>query len=134
MTTSRTEPPQTHPPAVAAVGWLAVAGMVGAVFMSLAHWGLDVGFLGGGQVVLPVAVGMAAGAVLYALVAFGAFTRRSWAWPAALAVNAIALAATLIPFRWPSGLVPLAISLAAIGVLVSRPGRTALLHEGSLTH
>lgn len=129
MTTSRTEPPQTRPPAVTAVGWLALVGMAGAVVMSLAHSGWDVGFLGGGQAIPPVAVGLAVGAVLYALVAFGALSRRSWAWPAALVVNAVALAATLIPFRWPSGLVPLAISLAAIGVLVSRPGRAAFLGE-----
>lgn len=129
MTTSRTQPAQTRPPAAAAVGWLAILGVVGATFMSLAHTGLDLGFSGGGRAILPVAVGMAVGAVLYALVAFGAFTSRSWAWPAALLVNAIALAATLFPFRWPSGLVPLAISLAAIGILVSRPGRAAFLRE-----
>lgn len=122
---------RTRPPAATAVGWLAVVGVVGAVFMSLAHLDVALPLLEVGRVVLPVAIGLAIGAVLYALVAYGAFTQRSWAWPAALVVNGIALAATAgPPFRGLFELVPIAVSLAALGVLVSRPGREALLNRG----
>lgn len=121
--------PRTRPIAATAVGWLAVVGVVGAIFMSLAHLDLPVPFLDVGRVVLPVAIGLAVGALLYAVVAYGAFTQRSWAWPVALVVNGIALAATAgPPFRGLFELVPIAVSLAAIAVLVSPPGRAALLH------
>lgn len=96
--------------------------------MSLAHLDIGVALLEVGQVVMPVAVGLAVGALLYALVAYGAFTQKSWAWPAALVVNGIALAVTAAPpFRGLFELVPIAVSLGAILVLVSRSGRAALL-------
>lgn len=117
----------TRPSAATAVGWLAIAGTAGAIFMSLAHVGVGVPVVGGGQVVMPVAVAMAVGAVLYAAVAYAAFTQASWAWPAALAVNGIALVATLgPPYRGSSELVAIILSLVAIGILVSPPGRAAL--------
>ncbi|HVM15184.1 MAG TPA: hypothetical protein VM287_12780 [Egibacteraceae bacterium] len=130
MNTSSTTHTPTRHPAATAVGWLAVVGVVGAVFMSLAHLDVGVPFLEVGRVVLPVAIGLAVGAVLYAVVAYGAFSQASWAWPAALIVNGIALAATAgPPFRGAFELVPIAVSLVAIGILVSRPGRDALLHR-----
>ncbi|HVL99185.1 MAG TPA: hypothetical protein VM324_07830 [Egibacteraceae bacterium] len=126
ITTSDTTS-RTRPPAATAVGWLAVAGVVGATIMSLAHLDVAVPFVEVGRVVLPVAIGLAVGAVLYAVVAYGAFTQASWAWPVALVVNGIALAATAgPPFRGPFELVPIAVSLVAIGVLVSSAGRAAL--------
>lgn len=130
MNTSSATRARTRPPAATAVGWLAVVGVVGAVFMSLAHLDVGVPFLEVGRVVMPVAIGLAVGAVLYAVVAYGAFSRASWAWPAALVVNGIALAATAgPPFRGLFELVPIAVSLVAIAILVSRPGREALLHR-----
>lgn len=109
------------------MGVLALIGTAGAVFMSLAHVGVGVPVVGGGQLVLPVAVGMAVGALLYAAVAYAAFAQASWAWPAALAVNGIALVVTLgPPSRGNSELVAIAISLVALGILVSPPGRAAL--------
>lgn len=128
VSTPSDAPSRTRSPAAATVGWLALVGVAGAVFMALAHLDLGLPFTEVRQVVLPVAIGMAVGAVLYALVAYGAFTRKSWAWPAALVVNGIALAVTLgPPFRGAVELVPVVVSLAAIAVLVSRPGRAALL-------
>lgn len=122
---------RTRPPAATAVAWLSVAGVAGAVFMSLAHLDVALPFTDVGQVVLPVAIGMAVGAVLYAVVAYGAFAQRSWAWPTALVVNGVALAATLgSPGRGRVvGMAAIAVSLAALGLLVSRPGRDALLHR-----
>lgn len=118
---------RTRPPAAIAVGCLAIVGTAGAIFMSLAHMGVGVPLIGGGQMVLPVAIGMAVGAALYAAVAYAAFTQASWAWPAALAVNGIALVATLgPPTRGASELVPIIISLVALAILVSPAGRAAL--------
>lgn len=130
MNTTAPSTSRTRQSAATAVGWLAVVGTVGAAIMALAHLDVGVPFVEVGRVVLPVAIGLAVGAVLYAAVAYGAFTQASWAWPAALVVNGIALAATAgPPFRGLFELVPIAVSLAAIGVLVSRPGREALLHR-----
>lgn len=127
---TKTRPAPTRPPAATAVGSLALAGVAGATFMALAHLGVDLPLVAVGRVVAPVAVGLALGAVLYALVAYGAFTRRPWAWPAALVVNAIALAATVAPpQRGAFEYVPIALSLVAIGILVSPPGRAALLQR-----
>lgn len=121
---------RTRPPAATAVGWLAVAGTAGAAFMSVAHLGVAVPLVGRGQEVLPVAIGMAVGAVLYAAVAYAAFRQTSWAWPAALAVNGIALASTLSPpYRGVFELVSILVSLVALGILVSPPGRAALRHR-----
>lgn len=125
---TKTRPSPTRPAAATTVGVLALVGVAGGAFMSLAHSGLDLPFVEVGRVVAPVAAGLALGAVLYALVGYGAFTRKPWAWPAALVVNGVALAATVAPpQRSAFEYVPIAVSLLAIGVLVSRPGRDALL-------
>lgn len=123
-----TVPSSTRPAAATLVGVLALVGVVGAIIMAVAHLGAAVPGVTVGRVVAPVAAGLAVGAVLYALVAYGVFRRKPWAWPAALAVNAVALAATLAPpQRGGFEYVPIAISILALGVLVSRPGREALL-------
>lgn len=112
---------------VTAVGWLAVVGTIGAAVMSVAHWGVAVPLLiDVGRVVAPVAVALAVGALLYAAVAVGAFTRQPWVWPLALVVNGLALLATASPpFRGPVELIAVAVSLAALVVVLSPRGRRA---------
>jgi hypothetical protein len=125
MTVTNNEQKQAAQPVV--VGWLAVAGAVGAAVMSVAHWGVAVPLVADvGRVVAPVAVALAVGAVLYAVVAVGSFGRRRWAWTAGVVVNALALLSTASPpFRGPVELVAAAVSLAALVVLLSRRGREA---------
>lgn len=118
----------SRPPAATAVGWLAVLGVVGSAVMTLAHLGVEIPVisdLGPGRLLAPVAGGFAFGTILYVLVATAAFRMASWAWPAALAVNAVAFLSAAFPYRgWVSG-VAIAVSLAAVAVLLSPPGRAA---------
>ncbi len=122
-----------RPTAATVVGVLAVLGVVGSVVMTLAHLDLDIPVVAalGPPAAVPVVVpaGFALGAVLFALVAYGAFTRASWAWPLALVVNALALVSSVFPVRGAEALVPAAVTLAAVVVLLSRPGRDALLYQ-----
>lgn len=122
----------SRPPAATAVAWLAVLSALGSAAMSVAHLGVELPVLGGGVELVPVAVGFAVGAVLYALVAVGAFALRGWSWPLALIVNALAVAVTAAPpFRGGVEAVALGVGLVALALLVSRPGRQALLYRNA---
>lgn len=102
------------------MGMLAVVGVLGAAYMAVAH--RDIGGPG-------LALGLAGGALLYAAVAYAVFTAKAWAWPIALVVNGITLAVTTMPFRGGLAAVPVAVSVVALAILVSPPGRAALLSE-----
>lgn len=116
----------------AAVGWLSVLGVLGAGFMTVAHLGVTLPLVGETPFLAPVAAGFAVGTVCYAVAAFGAFRRRSWAWALALAVNGLAFASTAAP-PYRGGIEPVAmlVSLAALVLLVSSTGRAALLHRSA---
>lgn len=114
--------------AATAVGVLAVLGTVGSIVMMLAHLGLDLGIIEAVNLP-PVAVGFAIGALLFAAVAYGAFRQMSWAWPAALVVNGLAFVSSVFPVRGVEALVPALVTLAALAILLSRPGRDALLYR-----
>lgn len=115
-------------PAVAGVGWLAVLGSVGAAVMSLAHTGLTVPVvedLGPGRPLVPVAAVFAAGAVAYAAVALAAFRTLSWWWPAALAVNVVAVASAAGQYRGTPSLVAIVVGIASLLVLLASAGSKA---------
>lgn len=112
---------RTRPTAATVVAVLGALGMVGSAAMIVLHLTLD----------LPgLAVAFGLGVLAYAAVTLGALRQASWAWPVALVVNAIALASTVMPWRGleRSGL-PALVAVVALGVLVSRPGRDALLYR-----
>ncbi len=117
--------PTTRPAAATAVGVLALLGFVGSAVMAVAHFGVEVipGLDPG--LILPAAIGFVVGAVLYAVVAYGAFTVAGWAWWAGLVVNGLAFASAAYPFRGWMSAVAMAVSAAAIVVLLSPPGREA---------
>ncbi|MDP9022629.1 MAG: hypothetical protein M3N57_08015 [Actinomycetota bacterium] len=121
-------PSSTRPPAATAVAVLALLGVVGSVVMMLAHLGLGIPVienLGPGRMLLPVAIGFAVGALLYAVVAAGAFAVARWAWWAGLVVNGLAFLSAAFPFRgWISAVV-MAVSAAALVVLLTPAGREA---------
>lgn len=119
---------RTRQPAATAIGVLALVGTIGAVVMALAHLGIDVGVIRAASLP-PVATGFAVGAVLFALVAYGAFRRTAWAWPLALVVNGIGFLSAVFPWRGPEAIVPAAVTLVAVAILLSRPGRDALLYR-----
>ena len=111
----------TRPTAATVVAVLGALGMVGSAAMIALHLTLD----------LPgLAVAFGLGVLAYAAVTLGALRQASWTWPVALVVNAIALASTVMPWRGleRSGL-PALVAVVALGVLVSRPGRDALLYR-----
>lgn len=123
-----------RPTAATAVGVLALLGVVGSVVMTLAHLDLDIPVVSAlgptGRALPAVAAGFAVGTLLFAAVAYGAFARTSWAWPVALVVNGLALASATMPWRGiESSGVPALVTLIALVVLVSRPGRSALLYD-----
>jgi hypothetical protein len=122
---SRTDTPATiptqRPRAATAIGVLGVLGMLGSAGMTVAHLQLE----------MPgVAAGFGVGVLLFAVAAYGAFRLAGWAWPVGLVVNGIALAAAILPWRGleRSGL-PALVAVTALALLVSRPGRDALLYR-----
>jgi hypothetical protein len=134
---TRTDLPESRtdrPAAATAVGILAVLGVIGSIVMTLAHLDLQIPVVSAlgptGRAIVPVAVGFAFGAVLFAVTAYGAFRRAGWAWPVALVVNGLAFASSVMPWRGieNSG-VPALVTLIAIAILLSRPGRDALLYS-----
>lgn len=118
----------SRPPAATGVGCLAVLGAVGAAVMSLAHTGLPVPLvegLGPGRALVPVAATFAVGAVAYAAVAVAALRTLSWWWPAALAVNVLAIASAAGQYRGLPSLVAIVLGVASLVVLLGPAGRRA---------
>jgi hypothetical protein len=124
LTSTGTPAPSSTAPAsgaATAVAVLAALGAAGSGLMAVAHLALDLPFL---------AAGFGLGIIAYAVLAYGAARRRAWAWPVGLVVNAVALAASALPWRGleRSGL-PTLVSLVALALLVSRSARNALLYD-----
>jgi hypothetical protein len=114
------------------IGLLSVLLSAGAVLLTLAHAGLSLPLLsalgpGGDRAVPPAAIAFSVLAVLAAVVAAGAFARRSWAWPLGLVVHALTVFGAATPFRGPVSLIGILLSLSALAVLLTRQARTALL-------
>lgn len=124
-----------RPKAATTVGGLAVLGCLGSAAMTVAHLGIEMPLLGGGVTLVPVAAGFAVGTLVFAATAYGAFTLQSWAWPVALVINALALASTSSPLSRgdiePVTVGAVAASLLSLILLVSRPGRQALLYRSA---
>jgi hypothetical protein len=118
----------TRQPAATAIAALALVGMVGASIMTVAHLGIDLGFIRAAALP-PVAAGFAVGAVLFAAVAYGALRSTAWAWPLGLVVNGVGFVSAVFPWRGAEALLPAAVTLAAVVILLSRPGREALLYR-----
>ncbi len=122
----------TTPVAARAVGWLSVVLAGGSALLALGHLGLSIPVLsalgpGGDRAVPPAAAAFAASAVLATAVAVGAFRRRPWAWALGLVVHALTVLGAAMPYRGVVSLIGIGLGVAAVVVLVSRPGRAALL-------
>lgn len=115
----------TRPAAATAVALLAVAGVLGAIAMTLFH--IDLYREGAVPVMVPG--GFAVGAIAFAFVAYGAWRRSAWAWPLAVAVNGLGFVSAVFPWRGAQALLPAAVTLIALAVLLSRPGREALVRR-----
>jgi hypothetical protein len=118
-------------PVARAVGWLSAVSALGAALLSIGHLGVDVPLVSalgpGGDGVVPVAATIfAVGALLYAVVAWGAFAAARWAWTAGVAVNALALLGGVREYRGTASAVALALALAALVLLLLPAGRREL--------
>ena len=129
--TKPTASARTRATAATAVGWLSVIGAVGSALLSLGHAGIDVPVLsalgpGGDSSVVQAAAAFAVGAVLYGIIAVGAFRTRPWAWFVGLTVYGLGVVGGVMQFRGVASAFGIAISLAALAVLLSSAGRQAL--------
>lgn len=122
---------RTRHPAASLVGWLSLLGAIGTGLLSVGHLGLEIPVLselgpGGDQAVPAAAAGFGVAAVLYLLVAVGAFRQAPWAWTLGLVVNLLAVVAGVAQFRGAASVVGIVISALILVVLVSPGGRQGL--------
>lgn len=114
------------------VAALAALGAAGSLVMAISHAGIRlplVAALGpdGSRALPGVALGFAVGAVVFALLAVGAWQRHAWAWALGLVINGLALVVTTVPWRGPVSGAAAVVTAAGLAVLLSRPGRAAFL-------
>lgn len=132
MQTAATSDPATTTAVARAVAWLAGAMAVGSALMAVAHAGVDIPLLsglgpGGAGAVPPAVVAFTVSALLFAAVAYGAFRGRAWAWAAGLVLSALTVLGAAMPYRGVVSLAGIVLGLVIIALLLSRPGRSALL-------
>ena len=105
---------------------------LGCVVMAVAHAGIEIPVLSrfgpqGNAAVPPAVVVFSVGALIMAALVFGSLRRRAWAWAGGIAVHALVVFGALTPYRGVGSLVAVVLSGAAAAILLSRPGRSALL-------
>lgn len=106
---------------------------VGCLAMAIAHAGVRVPLLdrlgpGGGDAVVPAAIAFTVATALLGVLAAGLWRQRPWAWAAGLAVHGVVLAGAAFPYRGWGSLVGIVLAGGVFVLLVSRPGRDALLY------
>ena len=119
-------------PAAAAVAGLSGLLLVGSVAMAVAHAGVSVPVLsrfgpGGSDAVWPAVVAFGVGALLMTAIVVGTLRRRPWAWALGVVVHGLVIFGALTPYRGIGSLVAVVIAVTVVALLLSRPGRTALL-------
>lgn len=105
---------------------------VGCAAMAVAHAGVNIPVLSrfgpqGTDAVPPAVVAFTVGTLVLGALAYGTARRRSWAWAGGIAVHALVVLGALTPYRGVGSLVAVVLAGAAVLVLLSPPGRTALL-------
>lgn len=105
----------------------------GCSVMAVAHAGVAVPIVSrfgpqGDAAVWPAVVAFSFGAALLTVIAVGAARERAWSWPLGLVVHALVVLGAATPFRGIGSLVAIVVSVAALALLLSPPGRGALLN------
>ena len=105
---------------------------LGCAASAVAHAGVDVPLLsrigpGGDRVVAPAAAAFTVGAVLLGAITVGAWRERAWAWALGVVVHALVFFGAAVPYRGVASAIAMIVAAATVVVLVSRPGRAALL-------
>ena len=105
---------------------------LGCAALAIGHSGVNVPLLsqlgpGGDRAIVPAAIAFSVATVALVLIAFGVSRGRSWSWALGVVVHALIFLGAAAPFRGVASAVAMVITAAALALLVSRPGRAALL-------
>lgn len=122
---------KSHPAAAAVAGLSAVL-LLGCIAMAVAHAGVTVPLLsrfgpGGSDPVWPAFIAFSIGALLMATLVIGTLRRRPWSWALGVVVHGLVIFGSVTPYRGVGSLVAIVLAGLALALLVSRPGRAALL-------
>jgi hypothetical protein len=106
---------------------------LGCLALAIGHSGVAVPLIsrlgpGGGTAVIPAAIAFSVATLLLAVLAIGMWRRRAWSWAAGLAVHGIVVAGAAFPYRGWGSLIGIVLAGVVFVLLVSRPGRDALLY------
>lgn len=121
--------PRSTRTAIAAVSALLA---LGCAALAVAHAGVELPLLsrigpGGDRAVLPAAIAFSIATLVLTAVAVGAARTRAWAWALGVVVHGLVLLGSAVPFRGVASLVAIIASGVALALLLTRPGRDALL-------
>lgn len=115
----------------------AVAGLsaflaAGCAALAVAHAGVELPLLssigpGGDRAVVPAAIAFTVATLVLVAVAVGAWRSRPWAWALGVVTHGLVFLGAAFPYRGVASLVALIVSGACIALLLTRPGREALL-------
>ena len=105
---------------------------LGCAALAIGHAGVDVPLLsqigpGGNRAVVPAAIAFAVSTVILALVAWGTWGRRAWAWALGFVAHALVFVGAAYPYRGVASLVALLVSGTCLALLLTRAGRRALV-------
>lgn len=105
---------------------------LGCAALAIGHSGVDVPVLsdigpGGDRAVVPAAIAFTVATVVLVLVVIGVARQRPWSWALGVVVHALVFLGAAVPYRGIASAVALIISGICVALLVSRPGRAALL-------
>ena len=124
-----------HRPAAATIATAVTAVLaLGCLALAIGHMGIAVPLIsrlgpGGGNAVVPAAIAFWIATALLTLLAGGLWRQRPWAWAVGLVVHGIVLAGAAFPYRGWGSLVGIVLAGSVFALLVSRPGRDALLYS-----
>lgn len=104
----------------------------GCAALAIGHAGVDLGPVsrlgpGGGQAVIPAAIAFTVATLALAVIAWGLWCHRAWAWSAGLVLHGLIVVSAAVPFRGAGSLAGIVLAGAAAATLLSPQARNALL-------
>jgi hypothetical protein len=121
-----------RPPAASLTGSLSLLAAVGSALLAVAHLGVEIPLLsalgpGGDRAVPSAAAAFTVIALLYTVLAIGAFARARWAWWAGLVVNVLVVAGGVRNYRGVASAIAILLAALLVVLLLSPGGRQAFL-------
>lgn len=124
------ERPRNRPWTIVAAAVLSGAGALGAALLAIAHLGLDLpglsAFGPSGQAVLPAAIGFGVATALLALLTWGLWSGRRWAWPAGTGLALLGILSGIGQFRGMGSAIGLGVMVVLLVLLVMPSARDHL--------